>query len=185
MADSKVARRYAKSLLGLAGERNITDKVFADMQLISSACHANRDLALLMKNPIVSSDKKEAVMKGVFGDKVNALTMSFMDLMTGKGRESYLMGIAQEYINIYKDSIGVKVAHVTTATPLDAATREQVLAIISKTKGTNIELVETVNKDLIGGFILRWGDRQIDASVTRKLQSLRQDFSKNLYVKDY
>ena len=185
MADSKVARRYAKSLLGLASERNITDKVFADMQLISSACHANRDLALLMKNPIVSTDKKDAVIKGVFGNKVDALTMSFMDLMTRKGRESYLMGIAQEYINIYKDSIGVKVAHVTTATPLDAATREQVLAIISKTKGINIELVETVNKDLIGGFILRMGDEQYDASVTKKLRQWKNQFDDNLYVKEF
>ncbi len=185
MADSKVARRYAKSLLGLAAERNITDKVFADMQLISSACHENRDLALLMKNPIVSTDKKDAVIKAVFGNKVDTLTMSFMDLMTHKGRESYLMGIAQEYINIYKESIGVKVAYVTTATPLDAAAREQVLAIISDTKGTNIELVETVNKDLIGGFILRMGDEQFDASVTKKLRQLKNEFDDNLYVKEF
>jgi F-type H+-transporting ATPase subunit delta len=111
--------------------------------------------------------------------------MSFMDLMTRKGREFYLMGIAQEYINIYKESIGVKVAYVTTATPLDAATREQVLAIISKTKGTNIELVETVNKDLIGGFILRMGDEQYDASVTKKLRQLKNQFDDNLYVKEF
>ena len=184
MADSKVARRYAKSLLGLAAERNITDKVYADMQLISSACNANRELALLMKNPIVSTDKKDAVIKAVFENKVEEITMLFLGLMTRKGRESNLMIIAQEYINSYKESIGVKVAHVTTAAPLDAETREQILALISTTKGTKIELVETVKKELIGGFILRMDDEQYDASVTKKLRQLRNQFDDNLYVKE-
>ena len=107
MTESKVARRYAKSLLGLATEKNITDKVFSDMQLIASACDQSRDLALLMKNPIINTDKKEAVIKGVFSGKVDNVTLSFMDLMTKKGREGYLEDIAQEYINIYKESIGV------------------------------------------------------------------------------
>ena len=185
MADSKVARRYAKSLLGLAAERNITDKVYADMQLISSACNANRELALLMKNPIVSTDKKDAVIKAVFENKVEEITMLFLGLMTRKGRESNLMIIAQEYINSYKESIGVKVAHVTTAAPLDAETREQILALISTTKGTKIELVETVKKELIGGFVLRIGDKQVDASIIRQIRDLERSFSENPYVKEY
>jgi len=185
MTESKVARRYAKSLLGLATEKNITDKVFSDMQLIASACDQSRDLALLMKNPIINTDKKEAVIKGVFSGKVDNVTLSFMDLMTKKGREGYLEDIAQEYINIYKESIGVKVAHVTTATPLDASTREQVLDIVKKMKGSNIELVETVNKNIIGGFVFRIGDEQYDSSVIKKLRQLRNEFDDNLYVKEY
>jgi len=59
------------------------------------------------------------------------------------------------------------------------------LAIVKESTGSSIELKEIVDPNIIGGFILRWGDRQIDASVTRRLQALRQDFSKNLYVKDY
>ena len=119
MTESKVARRYAKSLLGLATENNITEKVFSDMQLIASACQNSRDLALLMKNPIINTDKKDAVIKSIFSGKVDQVTLTFMNLMTKKGRESYLTDIAQEYINIYKESIGIKVAYVTTATPMD------------------------------------------------------------------
>jgi F-type H+-transporting ATPase subunit delta len=108
-----------------------------------------------------------------------------MDLMTKKGREGYLEDIAQEYINIYKESIGVKVAHVTTATPLDASTREQILDIVKKMKGDKIELVETVNKNIIGGFVLRIGDEQYDSSVIKKLRQLKNEFDDNLYVKEY
>jgi F-type H+-transporting ATPase subunit delta len=185
MTESKVARRYAKSLLGLATENNITEKVFSDMQLIVSVCHQSRDLALLMKNPIINTDKKDAVLKSIFSEKVNQVTLAFMNLMTKKGREGYLTNIAQEYINIYKESIGIKVAYVTTATPMDAQLREQVLDIVKKTKGSKIELVETVNKNLIGGFVLRIGDEQFDASVLKKLRQLKNEFDDNLYVKEY
>ena len=185
MTESKVARRYAKSLLGLAAEKNITEKVYSDMQMIYSACDASRDLALLMKNPIINTDKKEAVIKGVFSGKVDNVTLSFMDLMTKKSREGYLMDIAQQYISLYKESIGVKVAHVTTATPLDAATKEQVLSIVKQMKGDNVELIESVNKNIIGGFILRIDDEQFDASIIKKLRQLKNEFDDNLYVKEY
>ena len=185
MTESKVARRYAKSLLGLATEKNITEKVFSDMQLIASTCHHCRDLALLMKTPIVNTDKKEAVIKEVFSGKIDVLTLAFMDLMTKKGREGYLEEIAQEYINIYKESVGVKVAYVTTAIPLDASTREQILDIIKNMKGNKIELVETVNNKIIGGFVLRIGDEQYDSSVIKKLRQLKNEFDDNLYIKEY
>jgi F-type H+-transporting ATPase subunit delta len=83
---------------------------------------------------------------------------------------------------VYKN---IQPAYVITATPLDEKSRNEMLAIVKNSTGSMIELKEVVDPSIIGGFILRWGDRQIDASVTRKLQSLRQDFSKNLYVKDY
>jgi F-type H+-transporting ATPase subunit delta len=185
MTESKVARRYAKSLLGLATENNITEKVFSDMQLIASACQNSRDLALLMKNPTINTDKKDAVIKSIFSGKVDQVTLTFMNLMTKKGRERYLTDIAQEYINIYKESIGIKVAYVTTATPIDDQLREQVLDIVKKMKGSKIELVETVNKNIIGGFILRIGDEQFDASVLKKLRQLKNEFDDNIYVKEY
>jgi F-type H+-transporting ATPase subunit delta len=155
------------------------------MQLIASACQNSRDLALLMKNPIINTDKKDAVIKSIFSGKVDQVTLTFMNLMTKKGRESYLTDIAQEYINIYKESIGIKVAYVTTATPMDDQLREQVLDIVKKMKGSKIELVETVNKNIIGGFILRIGDEQFDASVLKKLRQLKNEFDDNIYVKEY
>jgi len=69
MTDSKVARRYAKSLLILASEKNLSEKVFSDMELIKNTCIQSHDLALLLKSPIVNGDKKDAVIKGVFNVK--------------------------------------------------------------------------------------------------------------------
>ena len=185
MAETKVARRYAKSLLDLGKEQNVTEKVFQDMSLVAETIHANRDLSVLFKSPIVSTDKKDAILNDIFGSRVSKMTLEFMRIITRKKREYYIEDIAKSFIDLYKVYKNIQPAYVITAVPLDEKSRNEMLAIVKNSTGSMIELKEIVDPSIIGGFILRWGDRQIDASVTRKLQSLRQDFSKNLYVKDY
>jgi F-type H+-transporting ATPase subunit delta len=185
MNDSKVARRYAQSLLGLAIERNIAGDINNDMLLIANTCRENRELVLLLKNPIIHTDKKDAIIRAIFGSKVNAVTNSFMEIITRKGRESYLQDIAGTFVSIYKDLQGIKTAYVTTAVTMDNALRTEVMNIVKRAKGDNAELVEQVDKDIIGGFILRIGDVQYDASVSKKLSSLKNEFDDNLFVKEY
>ena len=68
---------------------------------------------------------------------------------------------------------------------MDESLRNQVMSLVRNAKGANAELVEQINKDIIGGFILRIGDIQYDASIAKKLQKLKSDFDDNLYVKEY
>lgn len=185
MIETKVANRYAKSLLGLAIERYIQDAVYNDMVLIADACKKNPDLALVFRSPIINTDKKDAIIKAVFGGKIDKVTAAFLDIITRKRREYYLEQIAAEFISIYKFSKGIYTAFITTASPLDEKLRGEILSLMKRTSDKKVELVEQVNKDLIGGFVLRYGDMQFDASVARKLKSLRKDFKANLYVKDY
>jgi len=185
MIESKVARRYAKSLLGLAQERNITARVFADMELLDATCSASRDFVALMRNPIINADKKEAVVKTIFESKMDAASIAFLLIIIRKGRESYLDGIAAEFIRLYKTEQGIVTARVTSAVTLDAAQREAILQMLKKSKGDKVELVEQTDAGLIGGFILRVEDQQHDASVSRKLRQLRNEFDDNLYIKEY
>lgn len=184
MIDSKVARRYAQSLMGLALERNIAEKINNDMLLIANTCKENRELALLLKNPIIKTDKKEAIIRAIFSSKVDALTNSFMEIITRKSRESYLQEIANAFVSMFKDFKGIKTAYVTTAFPMDATLRNEVMNIVKRAKGDNAELIEKVDKDIIGGFILRIGDVQYDASISKKLIALKSEFDENLYVKE-
>ncbi|MBL7923101.1 MAG: ATP synthase F1 subunit delta [Bacteroidia bacterium] len=185
MVETKVARRYAKSLLGLAQERDLTEKVYADMELINATCQASRDFVTLLRNPIVQGDKKEAVLKALFGPKFNDLSNEFINIIIRKGRENHLDAIAAEFISLYKESKGIVIAYVTTATPMDAALRETIMGMVRKSKGDKVELVEKVDPSLIGGFILRVGDEQHNTSVSRKLKQLKNEFGVNLYVKEY
>ena len=185
MAELKVARRYAKSLLGLAQERNLADKVFADMELVQATCEASRDLVLLLRNPIVQGDKKEAVINALFGSKMDALSNAFINIIIKKGRENQLDAIATEYVRIYKEMKGVVTVHVTTAVKMDDAIRQTVLAMVKSAKGDKVELKEEVDPSLIGGFVLRVGDQQYDTSISRKLKQLKNEFDDNLYIKEY
>lgn len=185
MIETKVAHRYAKSLLGLAIERKIQDKVFEDMKLIAEACKNNPDLALVFRSPIINTDKKDAIIKAVFQDKIDPVTSAFLSIITRKRREYYLEQIAAAFIAIYKTNKGISIAHITTASPIDEKIRIEIMKLMNLNSNKTVELVEHVKKDLIGGFVLRYGDEQVDASVARKIKSLRKDFKANLYVKEY
>jgi F-type H+-transporting ATPase subunit delta len=185
MIESKVARRYAKSLFGLALERNVAEVIYKDMELLHATCAVSRELVALLRNPIVQSDKKASIIKALFGSKVNDLTNSFMNIVIDKHRESDLNGIAGAYIQFYKDYKGIVTAHIATPVAMDAAMRETILNLVKKSKGDEVELIEEVDPSLIGGFVLTVGDEQHDTSISRKITMLKREYNINLYVKDY
>lgn len=182
MSEQRVASRYAKSLLDLAEERGTLDEVKADMDLFNNTLNESRDLRLLLRNPIVKHDKKLAILRALFAGKVSDLTMKFFTIITQKNRESALEFIGPEFIGQYNALRGVQVAEVTTATPLTPVLRAQVNSLVRKESGLQqVRLTEKINPALIGGFVLRIGDRLIDDSVRYRLQKLRNEFSKNPY----
>ena len=185
MKDTRVASRYAKSLIDLSLEQGALEKVYEDMKMIHETCHVNNDLSVFLKSPIIKPEKKREVLKALFQGKVHPITAGFMDLMTSRKRESYLEYIASAFLKQYKNHKHIITAVVTTASGLDDNLRKQVLDLVKKSANSEVELVEKVDNKIIGGFILRIGDKQVDASISRKLQELRKGFSENPYVKEY
>ena len=186
MTDYRAASRYVKSLLGLAIEKGALDAVHSDMVMFSKIVDENRAFALMLRNPIIKHDKKRDVLEKLFKGKVHSLTMSIFDIITKKNREPLLPSIAKEFHNAYNEYKGVGKATVVTATPLDARLRaefEQMVKGLSEKK--QVELIESVDPDMIGGFVLNIGDRQIDASIKNKLKALQVKFSQNPYIKEF
>ncbi len=183
MLETKVAKRYAKSLLDLAKERGELEAINNDMKLLAQVCEGSHDLRVLLSSPIINGDKKLMVLKKVFSGKVSTLSMSFFEIITHKGREGQLEGIAKEYIRILKEYKGIQTAIVTSAIGLDDKLRSEVYKIIKESLNSEIELIEKVNKDLIGGFILRVGDKQYDASISRDLRLMKQELIDTSYVR--
>ncbi|HET7178746.1 MAG TPA: ATP synthase F1 subunit delta [Chryseosolibacter sp.] len=185
MAESRAAFRYVKSLLGLAVERNALEAVHKDMLLFSGAIAESRQLELLLHSPVIKHHKKLAILKKLFSGKMNALTLSFFEIITRKNRESILVGIAREFHNAYNEYKGIGKAQVITTVPLDAQLRGEFEKLVRKYEDKKqVELIEKVDPELIGGFILNVGDRQVDASVRSKLKSLKVKFSQNPYIKE-
>lgn len=185
MADSRAASRYVKSLLDLAVDKKALEEVHRDMRLFSATIASSRPLELLLNNPVIKHDQKLAVLKKVFGGKVHNLTMAFFEIITRKNREPILSTVAREFHNAYNEYKGIGKATVTTAIPLDAKMREEFEGLVrSYSDRKQIELIEEVDPDLIGGFVLSVGDRQVDASVRNKLKTLKVKFGENPYIKE-
>jgi F-type H+-transporting ATPase subunit delta len=185
MQESKAALRYARSLFSLALERNELDKVSADMELIDSTIKANRDLAVMLQSPVIKADRKAAIIKMVFGPHLGATSAAFLDLIIRKRREMYIAQIARQFVLLHLANNGVEEALLITAVPADADLKAKVIALVEKQTGNKVVLEEKVDPSVIGGFVLRYGDKQLDTSLGRELQDLKREFARNLYVKDY
>ncbi len=185
MSASKIASRYAKSLLDLAIEKEQLPAINQDMETLQSAL-SNRDLYLLFKSPIVNSSKKLAIIKNVFGDKLSNVTASFLDIIVKKRRESHLPEIVSAFANQYKAYKKTAVAELVTAVPVTDALLDKVRAIVKADTGNDqVELETSVDPELLGGFILRFDNKLYDTSVAHKLGKLKKQFSENKYVRNF
>jgi F-type H+-transporting ATPase subunit delta len=177
-----VASRYAKSLLDLSVETKQLEDVRNDMLLIGKASRDNRDLVLMLESPVVKTDRKMKIFKQIFGDKISATTLAFLNLIATKRREGLIDDIALAFEHQYKVYKKITTAVITTAVPLDNSTKSKILDIVKKTAEGEVDLIEKIDTSLIGGFVLTVNDRQVDTSIKRKLNDLKKDFSVNLYV---
>ena len=182
MAESRVASRYAKSLLELTQEKQSLEKSYSDLTLIQRVMEENKDLELLMSNPIVNSDKKLVIAKQIFKEKISEITMLFLEILIRKRRESYLKDIIRQFIAQYKEIKGITTAVITSAIGIDDKIRKEVIEIVRGNGNSEIELVEKINPEIIGGFVLRYGNIQYDTTVAKYLKQLKMNFSKNLYI---
>ncbi|HEY5823755.1 MAG TPA: ATP synthase F1 subunit delta [Cyclobacteriaceae bacterium] len=186
MADLRVASRYVKSLLSLAVEQGAVEAVHNDMELFTKTVNESKDLALMLHSPIIKHDTKKAILNKIFKGKVHALTMAIIDILTQKNREPLLPSIAKEFHNAYNEYKGIGKATITTPIALDAALRAEIEKMVKKISTKDkVELIEKTDKDMIGGFILNVGDRQIDTSIKNKLKALKVKFKENPYIKEF
>lgn len=186
MTESRVAHRYAKSLLDLALEKGQLEPVMEDMRLVLDAIRGTHELSVLLKSPVVKTDKKQEILKAIFGGKIGVITTEFLDIITRKRREGELEGIAEAFVTQYKKHKQILTAVITTASGLDEKLRAQVMEVVKQSAGGKaIELVEKTDKALIGGFVLRVGDKQVDSSVLRQIRNLERSFSENPYIKEF
>lgn len=171
MIETRAASRYAKSLIGLAIEKGVLEQVHEDMQFFTRVCEENRAFLLALSSPVVNHQKKLAILNGIFKTRVSPITFSIFDIITKKNREAILFDIAREFHNQYNQYKNVQPAQVTTTFPLDEKLRSEFKQkVIESTGKQEVELEEKVDPKLIGGYVLKIGDRQIDESIKSRLQ---------------
>ena len=178
MAGTRAAIRYSKAILDLANSKGVAEAVNNDMKSIATAIGTNTELSSFIQSPTIKVEVKESALLEVFAN-VNGVTKGLFHLLFENKRFEILEAIALEYITLFDQSNGVEVAKVTTAIPMDAELEAKVLAKIATFSDKKITIENIVDASIIGGFILRIGDQQYNASVANRLQVLKRELTQN------
>ena len=179
--ESIVARRYAKSLLDFAIEKGVLEEVRADMALIDKTCSASKELVALFRSPVIKLDVKANALRKIFAEKVNIITIEFVRIVTKKKRDEIIPEIAKSFAGVYLEYKEILEAEVTSAIGLTEPERKKVLKLIANIND-KVELHQKINPEIIGGFIIRVGDKQYDDSVASRLLNLKTELTKNPYI---
>ena len=176
MASTRAAIRYATAILDLANSKGVAEVVNNDMKLIASTINGNLELSTFIQNPTLKVEVKEKALLEVFAG-IDVVTQGLFHLLFVNKRFEILEGIATEYSKLSDVMNGIEVAKVTTAIPMDAALEAKVKATIATLSDKKITIENTVDASIIGGFILRIGDKQYNASIANRLQVLKRELS--------
>lgn len=173
MKGNKIASRYAQALLDLAIEQDVLVRVNADMILVAELCNESRELANLLKSPIVDSAKKLSALDSIFGKDLHKLSMGFISLIIKKSRESIVAEIAESFISLYKLHKNIVDVYITSAVPLDVQVKEKIVQKIKSKFSGEIVVTESIDEKLLGGFVVKFDDKQIDSSIASQLTNLK------------
>ena len=173
MSESIVAYRYAKALIDLANQQGVVNEVNKDMSFFETICDKNANFVAVMANPIVRHDKKLSILKKIFENNVNNVTFSIFSVLTKKNREKLIYPIAKEFQKLYNLQTGVQIVQISSSVALTETQKVDFTKLVSSAINKQVQIEESVDESLIGGYVLRVGDTQIDTSVKKKLNELK------------
>lgn len=182
MISDRIAGRYAKALFSLALERALVEDIYKDMVLLKEVCENNSDFVHFLASPIINHGKKVAVFKALFFDKLNPLSINFLNLLIKKRKEQIVREIAIQYVLLYKEHHNIKTVFFQSAFPVSEKNIQQLKEDVGKKLSSKIELIQTVNENLIGGFIFKVDDLQYDATIRRNINRLKKEYNINIYI---
>jgi F-type H+-transporting ATPase subunit delta len=178
MAGTRAAIRYAKAALSLASDQNAAEAVNKDMIAIANTIAESVELDQVLKSSVVKTEVKKAALDKIFPG-LNKISSDLFDVLITNKRIDILGDVAAKYTVLFDELSGKEVAQVTTAIPMTEDLEIKVLAKVKELTTKAVELENVVDESILGGFILRIGDKQYNASVANKLNRLKREFSLN------
>ncbi len=176
MSNQRAALRYAKAVLDLAVENKATAAVEKNMRSVAATIAESKELRSMLSSPVVNGNSKKGVLKTVFKDG-GEITKGLIDTLTENNRIGLLNEVALKYIILNENLKGEGVAYVTTAVPLTPELEKKVLQQVAKITDDKVTIENKIDESIIGGFILRVGDLQYDASIANKLNNIKRELT--------
>lgn len=173
MLTNQLALKYAQAIFEIASEKTMLDVVEKQLKLVEDTIAGHEELTTLMYHPLVPAAAKKDTISRVFAGELDGFVQNFLLLLVDKRREPALPAIIREYIRLANEARNIAEAEVFTAKELSAEQIEALAAKLSKVTGKNIVLKTTLDQALLGGVVVKIGDKLIDGSVARQLKVLK------------
>ncbi len=180
MSAYRVARRYAEAALELAEEQKQGERLAADLEMVWKAIKESHEFLALLKSPVISQEKKWAVVTDVFKPRVSPLTFDFLNMILAKKRENVLEDIISEFFKLRDDWLGIVNLEVRAATELSMGQQQIIVKRFEEITRKKIRVAFSIDRELKGGFVARVGDTVYDGSVQRQLELLRERFAEGV-----
>ena len=176
MDQSRIAVRYAKALFELAQEKKLVERVKADTDFVAQVC-ALPEMVQIAESPVIKPTAKAKAFSSIFSGKVDSLTLNFLQMVVANRRERFIGAMCRNFASRYYEYANIRQVHIATAAPIDAKTTEKLRKAIAEMCKSEVEMTTSEDPNLIGGFVLRIGDQQLDASMSSKLKNVKQKFT--------
>lgn len=174
MSDLAISRRYALALSETAGEKDRTERIDEDVDLVRESLDSSPELERFFQSPVVPREKKSAVIRELFGPRVHKSTLDFLLLLVEKRREGMVRRILAAYRELRDEQQGFVAVVARSARPIGPEEKQRLVDSVSRITGSRVRLETQVDESLLGGIVLRVGDTVYDGSVTNKLAALRE-----------
>lgn len=174
MLGGAVGRRYAQALFEVASEKNNLDAIEEDLKGILSVIEKEKELQRVLYHPQVTAEKKKELINKIFEAKISKEVQNFLNLIIDKHRETYLSEIVAEFTKMANVARNIVDGEVVSAIKLDESYKEELVKVLNRLAGKDVKPKYKVDPSLLGGMVIRIGDKVIDGSVKNKLKTLRQ-----------
>jgi len=171
---SRVANRYSKALFELALEQGKLDMVMTDLEMIGEVLEQSEDFRNAMMNPLIQAATKAKLLRDLFEGRVDKLTFQFLTLVSEKKRSSELAPIIDRMRQRVNEHKGILVGELICAVPLAQEQQSAIIKRMNEITGKKVQLTQTIDKSLIGGFVVKIKDTVIDLSISHQLENLRE-----------
>ncbi len=177
MNESLISVRYAKALFQIASEKQMLDRVYKDMEILTDTCNIE-DFQYMLAIPSLQTSQKCELVGSILKKHLSEISLSMIDLVIKNKREIYIPGIARNFRDLYRKAKGINTAQLVTAQPVDEVSISKINALIQKAYKSEVELSSSVDEDVIGGFVLTIEHMQYDASVATNLRKIKNQLLK-------
>lgn len=174
MTDTKISKRYVKALFAVAKNENKIDATIRDIICIDGAISDEPKLMKAMLAPVIPKNVKERILSELFEQRIDAITFSFLQLLIKKGREHVLFDIKNEFEALVNNDRNIQKVFVTSAEDLSESEENLLKKKLEQITGMNIKLVKNTDPAIIGGLIIKIGDRLLDGSIKNDLDMMRK-----------